>query len=193
MTIQRIIELSNLAFDFDLQDHLNQEGKSIIVLQLINEGERTIEIKLLEGDDPDNMLEDMNAGCPLQASKAGCRPNTHLVFNAEHPRDAFLISNEVLETNDFHIDALIIHELAHYFIESGIPVGIDEEDEEIGEILYAITDQNYEHLTKHNLQFCRTLISGCRRMHNKLQSVLDLTELVQSSMCYDINQEFNLN
>jgi hypothetical protein len=93
---------------------------------------------------------------------AGYRVRARDFFpNLTADADVFLISKQCLDFPPSEVEALIIHELCHWYIDSGLqsshPITINAKDRIKAKSLHRKTDQSLENITKHTRQFCELL------------------------------------
>lgn len=185
--VNRLIDISKIAFDFDFNKYLEDNVKSILVFKIHKARKK---YSLLFGDDIDNILECANSN--YVDAQAGYKVNVNDYFRKQSKCDVFLISDEVLKSTPLHIDAIITHELAHMLIDSNNQPVVSQEVKEMAKKLYNATDIENEKITRHNEEFCQLVVYGCINYQLKTEYFKDIQNAVESSMLYDTFKEYNL-
>lgn len=124
-------------------------------------------------------------------SLAGYRVNARDVFpNLSVDVDVFLLNVSCLELPVPEIEALIIHELCHWYINSGLlasnPLKISTSDSLVGKKLYKKTDVINEHITEHSLLFCNVLSAVAGNATKVPSNFLSRKQLIELAMNYDL-------
>lgn len=95
------------------------------------------------------------AKLPFAESQAGYRVDLSSRFPALNVNvDVFLINAELLNDPTPEMDALLIHEMCHWLIDSNEPQldpMISVEDQRVGERVHRVTDYWNEAITRHDL------------------------------------------
>ena len=187
--LERIRFISQIAFDFNIDNYLAKEAKSILVFKIDTNNKS---YSLLLGNDVDNILDCANA--KFIDSLAGYKVNVHEIFEKQTPADLFLIADVIINSNPSHIDTIIIHEIVHLIIDSGNSqtITILPFIKEMAlRLLYATDIENIER-TKHDEEFCMFLIYGCANYQSKTKNYRNLQETVENAMRYDTFRKFSL-
>lgn len=186
---ERINYISKIAFNFDFSAYLANESKSLLVFQIdsINKS-----YSLISGYDDDNFLGYANSN--YWHSMAGYRVDAHKLINKKNPRDVLLLANSILNSNPFHLDAIIIHEITHLLIDTNNfnYITIYPFIDELAKKLFNATDIEIIEFTKHDIFFCQLLIYGCSNYQSKTNNFKNLHETVVSAMKYDTIREYSL-
>lgn len=110
--------------------------------------------------------------------------------------DVFLIAKECLEFAPNEVEALVLHELCHWYIDAGLqsshPIAIDAADRIEAEALYGKTDRHLEHRTKHTLQFCELLCNVAGRAVDASVGCSSRQAVVACAMRFDIEGGFRV-
>lgn len=80
--------------------------------------------------------------------------------------DVLLFAVERLADPPADVDALLLHELCHWLIDSAAAdwrAFVDQDDLRAGNRLIRATDYEYQNVTRHDLAFCALLAAACRR------------------------------
>jgi hypothetical protein len=99
------------------------------------------------------------------SSSAGYCANAKELFpNLTTNADIFLLNDKVLSRSPREIEAFVLHELAHWYFDSGCahshPLPITDEDRTAGDAMYNNIDlsaRDWEDQTRHTPDFCVTL------------------------------------
>lgn len=186
--LDRFKYISKVAYEFDIENYLQIEMKSLLIFLINSIAKRYI---LISGEDTDNIIALANQR--YEESKAGYSVDAHEKFNKQNPVDVFLISDIVLNSNPTHIDSIIIHEIAHLLIDSNkAPSSIPSYINDMAMKLYSSTDIENVNRTKHDVRFCEVLIWGCLNYQSKTKNFDSLQELVECSMRYDTFSKYSL-
>ena len=185
--IERFKYISKVAYDFDVDNYLQKEAKSLLVFLIDSISKR---YTLISGIDTDNILDSANQ--KFIDSIAGYRVDVHDVFNAKSPTDLFLISDTVINSNPTHIDFIIIHELAHLLIDSNNQPPIATFINDMATKLYYATDIENVNATRHDIEFCQILIHGCLNYQTKTKNFNCIQDAVESAMRYDTFRKYTL-
>jgi hypothetical protein len=101
-------------------------------------------------------------GGPFRDAVAGYAVDVRSRFRTlSADADVLLIGTETLGFSGPDVEALIVHELCHWYIDSGTqgthPVTFDSANKVQGETLYARTDPHMEPITRHDRSYCGLL------------------------------------
>lgn len=186
--LERFKYISNVAYDFNIDNYLQKETKSLLIFLIDSINKK---YSLISGVDTDNILASANKD--YEDAKAGYCVNVHQVFNKKSPADLFLISDIVINSNPTHIDSIILHEIAHLLIDSSSqPSSMPSHIDDMAMKLYYATDINNADRTKHDIDFCKVLIYGCLNYQSKTKNFIDIQETVENAMRYDTFREYKL-
>ena len=122
-------------------------------------------------------------------SLAGYRTRARDYFpNLTADADVFLISKQCLDLPLPEVEALVIHELCHWYIDSGLqsskPLRATNMDRIMARGLYNKTDQNNDRF--HTLPFCELLCSVANKATRAGAKFPNRKELVSLAMKYDV-------
>lgn len=108
--------------------------------------------------------------------------------------DVFLISKQCLSLPTHEVEALIIHELCHWYIDSGLqmssPIAIGQMDRHMGKGLYNKTDRG--RIRQHTLEFCELLCAVAGRAIQCGAKFSSRKELVAFAMRFDVDGGFRV-
>lgn len=181
-----VISRGDSLFPLGMSQYLRNANKPIWGV-LIDPDERRFHT--LFGDIAPEDLDQLNTS--FHHTKAGYRVNAKGYFPLlTSDADVFLISKECLALDAKDVEALIIHELCHWYIDSGLqskkPLGIGDTDKLKAKAWYRKTDQENEHLTRHTLPFCELLCAVSVRAIHTYKSFSTREALISSAMQFDI-------
>lgn len=185
-----VLSRGDSLFPLGMSQYLGNTNRSIWGL-LIEPDERRFQC--LFGDIALEDLEQFNTS--FQHTKAGYRVKARGYFpKLTSDADVFLISKECLALGSKDVEALIIHELCHWYIDSGLqssnPIGIGSTDRLKARTLYRKTDQDNEHITKHTLPFCELLCAVALRAVHTFKSFPNRDTLLATAMQFDVKGSF---
>jgi hypothetical protein len=185
-----VLSRGDSLFPLGMSQYLSNTNKPIWGL-LIDPNERRFQG--LFGDIPPEDLEQFNTS--FHHTKAGYRVKARDHFpKLTSDADVFLISKECLALDPKDVEALIIHELCHWYIDSGLqssnPIGIGSTDRLKAKNWYRKTDQENEHMTRHTLPFCELLCAVAARAVHTFKGFPNREALLASAMQFDIKGGF---
>ena len=185
-----VLSRGDSLFPVGMSQYLSNTNRPIWGL-LIDPDERRFQT--LFGNIAPEDLEQFNTS--FHHTKAGYRVKARDHFlQLTSDADVFLISKECLALNPRDVEALIIHELCHWYIDSGLqssnPIGIGSTDRLKAKTLYGKTDQENEHVTRHTLPFCELLCAVAARAVRTFNSHPSRQALLASAMQFDIEGGF---
>ncbi len=186
----RIKLLAKLVFDFEFDQYLSRDNRCFWGIT-IDQKKHAHEV-LFDNPHP-KFLEIINeiyqkAGDKNNA-EAGYRTSvgalpflSRFKLNA----DVFLINRERLADNELDLDALLIHELCHMVIDSGmihhVGLSISNDDKECGDRLYQKTDYWIAHTTRHDKLFCQLLCAAARKAFFELKKYSSCEDIIRRAM-----------
>lgn len=183
----RIFTLAQSTIGIDVHTYLNETDKSLYGLLIVDEG---TSFDPMFGDPPNALLDAANAR-PAD-SVAGYCVDVGQALRIDLRGDVFLLSEKMLDETDDQIDAIIVHELTHFAIDSGnddpLRSELTNEDRETATELYARTDRQMEYRTRHNEYFCQMLTVACRRW--AASNDLNTQDAIDLAMRFDVDGGF---
>jgi len=189
---ETLITYGNTLFPCSFSDYLSKNHKVIWGL-LIDPTE--CKLHRLFGNITPNDLAQFNVS--FHNSIAGYKTGAKSMFpNLSADADVFLIAKQCLDNSAKEVDALIIHELCHWYIDSGLQpsheIAINETDRAEARSLYRRTDQVNEQFTKHTIQFCELLCAVAGRAMKNSKTFSSRQEIVNLAMKYDVDDGFSV-
>lgn len=174
------------AFPTTFSQYQLEEGRELWGLLIT----RPVTFKRLFGSMTDADLKLFNTKRPPY-SRAGFRARVREAFKGlSADADVLLIGDECLEFSQRDLDALLIHELCHWYINTGLqdrsPVSISDADISSGHALYERTDKDYEHVTQHDEHFCTVLCAVARHVCGTTTLYSSPDDLVSVAMRFDV-------
>jgi hypothetical protein len=187
-----LITYGSTLFPCSFSDYLSKNHKVIWGL-LIDPAER--KFHRLFGNITSNDLAQFNTG--FHDTIAGYKTDAKSVFpNLSADADVFLIAKQCLANSAKEVDALIIHELCHWYIDSGLQasheIAISKTDRVEARSLYRRTGQVNEHITRHTIQFCELLCAVAGRAMKNSKMFSSRQEIVDLAMIYDVDGGFRV-
>jgi len=178
--IERIQYLSELVFDFDFQNYLSINNKSLLIFKIETKKKR---YALLYGNDNKNLLEKANKH--YVEAKAKYQYDVSTIFaDTDSKDDLFLLSDVVLFSNPTDIDTIIIHELLHFYINSNQKVRllehISESAKKIGHDVFEKRDKSI-----HSLLFIQRLTEACIMYNSNTKNFGSSLDAINSALRFD--------
>jgi len=183
--LERLGFLSREVLGINLDQYLIDNGDRHLFGLIINKIRRQFEP--LFGNPPEQFYKN----APFVESLAGYavdvgRKFPGLGLNA----DVFLIAQELLGEDDLSVDTIILHELIHVLIDSGwldrSTLKPNAKDKYHGERLYAKTDKENQHVTRHTEEFCILLASAAQRLYEIDKRYRDRVDVIDKAMRADL-------
>ena len=182
-----LFKFGDTLFPIRLSDYLNKNQKNLWGLYINLEDRR---VELMFGNATIDDIELFNSR-GVADSKAGFRVNARGTFpNLSSDADVFLLNRDCLKFTTPEIKALIIHELCHWYINSGLqntnPLKIDTSTALVAKNLYKKTDVINEHISEHTLLFCNVLSSVAGNATKTPSIFKSRKEIIDLAMKYDV-------
>jgi len=184
----RIFVLARSAIGVDVHTYLNETRKSLYGLLIADGG---ASFRPMFGDPPAVLLDAANAR--PSDTVAGFCVDVGEALRINIRADVFLLSEAMLYETGYQLDAIIVHELAHFAIDSAnddiLRSELTTEDRQTAAELYARTDRQMERVTRHNEYFCQVLIVACRRWIAD-RNDLNIQDALYLAMKFDVDGGF---
>jgi len=182
----KLYQLAIEIFGIDFQKYSNETGRKLLGV-LINPEKK--EFQHLFGDFPDNLLPTINK--KFNDSVAGYKVDIGSHFtDLNISADIFLLNINNLNDNDTELESLLIHELCHMVMDSGIlsdtNISSGKKDKYHGIKLYKKTDARNEDITKHTEGFCILLSTVSGIASSKYEIFKDRWDVINNAMRYDL-------
>lgn len=181
-----LLTRGNALFPTRFADYLESNNKEIFGLLIQSD---TQQYQQLFGNFTANDLSLLNQR--FFDAKAGYAVDIQNHFSGfSSNADIFLISEDSLAGGFRTVEALIIHELCHWYINTGLqattPVFFSDTDIELGCAIHDKTDKHNERLTQHTLEFCKLLSSIADKSIRTFATFNNPEELILAAMQFDI-------
>lgn len=179
MTIKEMVfSLAETGFNLSFQEYLAENRGDLIICRIDQAG-KTIQVY----EQPKTNFD--STSLPYIESQAG-----YLVADKEKNTfyDILLISDKVLGSSTCELETIIIHELAHWLIDSGNAgkLKISKEAMKLGKNIPTLLHPDDKF---HNVEFCQVLAEACIAYNKKGQKFDSSMEAIRSAMRFDIYDE----
>ena len=186
---RRFVEFGDALFPRSFSVYLSETGRALWGLLISSENRR---FERLFGNIPQEDLDRLNARFSPNAA-AGYRVRVRDDFaDISADADVLIMSTRAM-LSPRTLDALLLHELSHWYIDSDLmaeaPLVIEEIDRSEGRSLYGKFDcyaRENEERTRHTIQFCEVLSNLARRAKPLLGYDLDQGTVIKLAMQFDI-------
>jgi hypothetical protein len=175
-------------FPVGFSDYLDQTNRVVWGLLIESDANR---LSCLFGDTAPADIEIFNS-VAFNHSMSGYRVEARGRFpQLSANADVFLLSKQCHALPPCEVEALVIHELCHWYIDSGLqssaPVRITSKDRLKGKSLYRKTDTEHEGLTRHTPDFCELLCAvSALAVARDASSFPSRDALVAAAMRFDV-------
>ena len=179
----RLMQLSRDAFDTDLEQYLAGRGMSFWGLTIVEDNG----YEPLFGDPPDKLLSAARAR-PVQ-SEAGYSVDVGSKLGIPVKGDVFMIRKTHLAHAGDALDSLLVHELAHMVVDSGMDYQwmLSYQDHSAADILQGAGRFEDREDYYHGRSFCVVLAAGCRRLiARRGQGTAEVERFLKDAMRFDV-------